>query len=114
MAVHVAGGVFLPALLALGLLAGAAPAQGKLHLPPGVLVAGSSVTVGLVDPARAGETVVVVLDGGGYPDEVQVCVVIRLDERGRGTAKWLVPDWDGVRANTEGAGEVTRPIKAAR
>src|SRR5262245_8312684 len=111
MGAHLAGGLFL---LASGLMVGALPAQGKLHLPPGVLVAGTKVTVGLVDPSRPGEIVVVLLDGGGHPERIVVPVVLHLAARGRGSTTWRVPDWDGVRANAPGAGEVTRPIKPAR
>jgi len=111
MGTYAAGGVFL---LTLQVLAVATAAQAKLDLPAGALEAGSTVKIGLTDPANAGRPVVVVLDGGGYPAPVLVKLVIKLDARGRGVVQWQVPEWDGVRVNAPGATEVTRPIVRRR
>jgi len=101
-------------LFALGNLASHSVAQGRLLVPKGALTAGTSVTIAIVDPSHAGQTVVLVLDGGGYPGRVFVEVAVQLDRTGKGRVTWKVPDWRSVRFNTAGADEVTRPVRAAR
>jgi hypothetical protein len=101
-------------LFATGILAGDSAAQGRLLVPKGALTAGTAVTIAIDDPSRAGQTVVLVLDGGGYPGRVFVEIEVQLDRRGKGRLTWKVPAWRSVRFNSAGADEVTRPVRAAR
>jgi hypothetical protein len=97
-----------------GMLAADAVAQGRLLVPKGALTAGTSVTVAVDDPSHAGQTVVLVLDGGGYPGRLFVEIPVQLDANGKGRVTWKVPDWHSVRFNTAGAEEVTRFVRPAR
>jgi len=97
-----------------GALAGDAAAQGRLLVPKGALTAGTPVTVTIDDPSHAGQAVVLVLDGGGYPGRVFVEIQVQLDAKGKGRVTWKVPDWHSVRFNTAGADEVTRFVRPGR
>lgn len=80
--------------LALGLLTAGLQAQASLTVNPSTLTAGGTATISYADPSKAGETVVVQIDNGGYPSLVVDEVLIDLDANGNGSATWHVPsDW---------------------
>ena len=99
-------------VLATQLLCHAAAAQ-RLTLPEGALTPGKQITIHYADPQRAGQVIVLELDDGGYPRPTIVQLVMDLDRRGRGSVRWQVPAWEGVRVNAPGADEAARPVKPA-
>lgn len=77
--------------------------------PSPVLSRGADAEVTYADASRAGQTVVVTVTGG-FPATTQE-VFINLDEKGRGSATWVVPiNWRNASFNAPGITELTLPI----
>ncbi len=75
-------------VLAIVVFAGAAAAQGTLTVPQGVLISGTTVSIGFCDPDRAGDVVTIdIHDGHGVIETLDV----QLDESGCGSVDWVVP-----------------------
>lgn len=95
------------AIAALGLFLVPAAAQ-TISVPPGPLAAGSSITIGFLDPARAGNTVVIGISDGTNSQSV----TITLDANGKGDAPWVVAGWVGAVFTCDPADSVERLIKS--
>lgn len=96
--------------LVLALLGGFANAQ-KLQVNPDPLVAGGTAEINYSDPSKAGQTIIVTIDGPGFPVPAVVEVAIPLDGQGNGGAKWPVPNWPWALFNAPGCREVPRWIE---
>lgn len=88
----------------------AAAQQGTIAVPAGPLAAGSTITIGFSNPALAGQTVTIDIDGATLPEPEFTKVEITLDASGKGSVEWTVPGWFAVSFNGPGAYEVTRII----
>ncbi len=97
----------LAAIAAMGLFLVPAVAQ-TISVPPGPLAAGSSITIGFVDPARAGTTVVIGISNGSNSESVS----ITLDASGKGSGSWVVAGWIGAVFTCDPADSVERLIKS--
>ncbi len=98
--------------LAVGLvLAAVAPCaqDTRLSVPPGPLTAGSSISVsyehGAPNPPSFVD--VTIHDGG----EQQQTLRIELNDNGKGSASWTVPEWSVAFFNATGTLEITRFIQ---
>lgn len=89
-------------------LSALALAQATLSVPEN-LVVGDDVTISYSDPARAGQTITVKITGG-FPETTEY-LDIHLDEQGRGSVTWTVPDWASAHFNAPGVSETTRLIE---
>jgi hypothetical protein len=86
-------------------------AQATLSVSPGPLLqAGSTATIGFCDPSKAGQSIDVRIDDGGFPTARIVYVKIQLDKSGEGTTTWKVQGWLFAAFNAPGANEVIRGI----
>ena len=83
----------------------------RLTLPNGALTPGAQITIHYADPQRANQVIVLDVDDGGYPKPATVQLLLELDRRGRGSVRWEVPAWEGVRVNAPGVVEAARPVK---
>ena len=101
-------GLFVLSTLAMS----AAPGPGgSLQVGPTFLRTGGQANISYSNPARAGDTVTIDIDDGGFPNTQTDQVPIQLDENGNGTAKWDVPEgWDGAKFNAPDCPEVVRWI----
>ena len=98
---------FVPGVL--GLVFCAAMASAQTITVPATISAGDDISIGYSDSSRAGQTIVVTIDT--YTTEHHVVeVFIHLDQAGRGTVTWTVPDVDTVMFNAPGARQVTRAL----
>lgn len=91
-----------------GLLAPAALAQ-TLKVPEKISRR-DTVTIEYSDPWRAGETILVEIDDGAFPDAHVIEISITLDAKGMGSARWKVLDWESASFNAPGVHEITRGI----
>ena len=97
-------------VLAIVVFAGAAAAQGTLTVPAGVLISGTTVSIGFCDPDRAGDVVTIdISDGRGQIDTLHV----QLDENGCGSVDWVVPSGiDTVEFVADDGTAAARPVEA--
>ena len=102
---HLLGTVVVASLL----FAGTSRAQATITVPATASV-GEEITIGYSDASKAGQTVTVQIDNGGYPEVVTQEVQIKLDQDGKGSVQWTVPDWIGAAFNAPGAAEQTMAI----
>ncbi|MBK8099529.1 MAG: hypothetical protein IPK26_20665 [Planctomycetes bacterium] len=79
-----------------------------LTVPGGTLVAGSEITVGYSDPAKAGKTVTVDVNDALPPAPNRGKILIQLDEHGNGQATWIVPYWEVALFNAPDVPEEAR------
>ena len=96
-------------VLAIVICAGAAAAQGTLTVPPGVLISGTTVSIGFCDPARGGDVVTIDIgDGSGVIETLH----IELDGDGCGSVDWVVPSGtDGVEFVADDGTATARPVE---
>lgn len=91
------------------LLAASAMAQ-VMTVTAGVLRVGQKVEITYADPNRAGDVITVTIDDGSRPTPHLVEVDIHLDQTGKGSVNWTVPDWWSASFNAPGVQEITRAI----
>lgn len=89
----------------------AASAMAQTLTVPKNLTAGQTITIGYSDSRRAGETITVTIDSGGFPSLIVLERQITLDGNGNGSVEWFVPEWMGAHFNAPGVDEVTRDIE---
>lgn len=93
----------------LGVVLSAAMAAAQSLSVPASLAAGQDINIEYADRSRAGQTVTVTIDE--YTDHrVIVELTIHLDQSGRGSVTYSVPDVDTVAFNAPGARQVTRAL----
>lgn len=88
----------------------AASAMAQTLTVPKNLTAGQTITIGYSDSRRAGETITVSIDSGGFPSLIIQEREITLDGNGNGSVEWIVPEWMGANFNAPGVDEQTRQI----
>lgn len=92
-------------------LATAAPAQegeGSLQVP-GILYAGTSVTISYSNPEFEGQIIALAIRESSYEDPEYV--LIELNEDGEGQNSWDVPkEWDQAIFNAQGVEQISRMI----
>lgn len=93
----------------LGLVLTAALASAQTLTVPTTINSGDDISIGYCDSARAGQTIVVriVL---ATPELVESEVLIHLDQKGRGSITWTVPEGWGVTFNAPGCRQVSRAL----
>ena len=77
-----------------------------LTVTPEVVSAGDPITITINNPTMGGQTATVEVDNGDGDTET---VEIQLDEHGKGSKQWTVPDsgWTVVNVNMVGESEIT-------
>lgn len=102
---------FTARLFALTLLAATASAQTLTVSGGAILQGGDTVLLTYTDPAKAGQTVVVLVSGG-FPTPTVSEVAIVLDANGQGTGKWVVnAGWRSANFDAPDVSGFTVPIQ---
>ena len=92
---------------------------GKIKVNPGILTEGGTAEIEVIDPTRAGQSIVVTVFNGApsYGNPQYQYVEIQIDDDGRGTGTWPVPNdpstWWGAEFSAPGCDGTTRPIQPA-
>lgn len=93
----------------LGMLLSAATAMAQALTVPTSISSGDTISIAYHDQARAGQTITVRIDQVGL-ESSEIEVFIHLDQDGRGTVSWTVPDLISVAFNAPGVRQITRAL----
>jgi hypothetical protein len=93
------------------LLSVAAMAQAALTVGPSQLHVGDKALISYSDPTRAGQTITVNINSGGIGLEpIVVQLTLHLDQSGKASTAWLVPDWFLANFSGPGTNTISRGI----
>jgi hypothetical protein len=82
----------------------------SLSVNPHVLTQGSVATISYSNKNLANQTVLIRIDDGMRKNTQTATVEIVLDEEGKGTGTWSVPNWVGAKFNAPDVTEVFCPV----
>jgi hypothetical protein len=91
--------------LVFAVVTAAANAQGQLKVTPSAPVPGEAVTIEYSNPNLAGQKVTIRISDGGLPPCTD-SVEIQLDACGKGSRRWIVPNWTWVIFSSPNADDV--------
>jgi len=97
------------ALGVLGLLFTTALASAQTLTVPATINVGDDINIEYQDASQAGQTIIVRI-AVATPELVETEVIIHLDQNGRGSVGWTVPEGWGVTFNAPGCRQVSRAL----